>query len=112
MHQLKAGAVYAKDSAIGDQSDEDSSYEDSFCLQVKIKHNKADRQNIPRPVHLITNLAYRLEPYHTRNLYVRARLDTCLDVNLMPVSVSKLGFQDPNMRKLDPSSFTNRNLYQ
>ena len=103
-HQLKAGSVYAKESAICSQSDEDSSSEDSFCLQVKIKHNKADRQKIPMPIHLITNLAYGLKPHHTRNLYLRARLDTCVNVNLMPVSVYKLMFQDPNMKKLEPSS--------
>ena len=102
--QLKAGTVYAKESAIGGQSDEDSSSKDSFCLQVKIKQNKADRQKIPRPIHLITNLAYRLKPHHTRNLYLRARLDTCMDVNLMPAIVYKLAFQDPNMKKLNPSS--------
>ena len=56
------------------------------------------------PIHLITNLAYRLTLHHTRNLYLRARLDTCADVNLMSVSVYKLVFQDPNMKKLDPSS--------
>ena len=104
VHQLKAGAVYAKESAICSQSDEDSSSEDSFCLQVKIKCNQADRQKIPRPIHLITNLAYRLKPHHTRNLYLRVRLDTCVDVNLMPASMYKLAFQDPNMKKLDPSN--------
>ena len=104
MHQIKSGAVYAKESAISSESDEDSSSEDSFCLQVKIKHNEADRQKIPRPIHLITNLAYRLKPHHTRNIYLRARLDTCADVNLMPASVYKLVFRDPNMKKLDPSS--------
>ena len=45
-----------------------------------------------------------MKPHHTRNLYLRARLDTCADVNLMSVSVYKLVFQDPNMKKLDPSS--------
>ena len=56
------------------------------------------------PTHLITNLAYRLKPHHTRNLYLRARLDTCADVNIMPASVYKLVFQDPSMKKLAPSS--------
>ena len=75
-----------------------------ICLHVKIKCNQADRQKIPRPIHLITNLAYRLKPQHTKNLYLRARLHTCLDVNLMPASVHKLVFQDPNIEKLDSSS--------
>ena len=38
-----------------------------------------------------------------RNLYLRARLDTCADVNLMPASVYQLVFNDLNMKKLVPS---------
>ena len=37
MHQLQAGTVYVKDSALYDHLEEDSTSEDSFCLQVKIK---------------------------------------------------------------------------
>ena len=36
-------------------------------------------------------------------MYLRARLDTCADANIMPVSVYRLVFQDPNMKKLTPS---------
>ena len=104
MHQLQAGVVYAKESAICSQSEGDSSSEDSFCLQVKIKCKKANLQKIPRPIHCITNLAYRLKPHYTRNLYLRARLDTCADVNLMPVSVYKLVFHDSKLEKFAPSS--------
>ena len=104
MYQLQADTVYAKESAICSQSEGDSSSEDSFCLQVKIKCKQANLQKFPRPIHLITNLTYRLKPHHTKNLYLRARLDTCADVNLMPASVYKLVFQDPNLEKLGPSS--------
>ena len=58
---------------------------------------------MPRPTHLITNLAYRLKPHHTRNLYLRARLDTCTDVNLMPASMYQLVFHDAKMQNLAPS---------
>ena len=111
VHQLKAGAVHANKITISGQSDEDSSSKGSFCFQVKIKYNKADRQKIPRPIHLITNLSYRLKPHHARNLYLRARLNTCVDVNLMPASMYKLVFQDPNMKKIDPSSLGIGTLY-
>ena len=67
MHQLQAGAVYAKDSALYDHSEEDSTSEDSFCLQVKIKCTLDKKQEVSRPIHLITNLAYRLKPHDTRN---------------------------------------------
>ena len=104
VHQLQVTTVYAKNSVICHQSEEDSWSKDSFFLQVKIKCTQANLQRIPRPVHLIINLAYRLKPHHTRNLYLRVRLDTCVDVNLMPASVYKLMFQDPNMKKLNNCS--------
>ena len=37
-------------------------------------------------------------------MYLRARLDTCADVNLMPASIYKLIFKDPQMKKLTPST--------
>ena len=55
-------------------------------------------------MHLITNLAYRLQPHHHRNMYLRARLDTCTDVNLMSASIYQLVFKDPKMQKLTPST--------
>ena len=85
--QLQAGAIYAKNSDICSQSEDDSSSKDSFYLQVKVKQTQANLQRIPGPTHLITNLAYILKPHHTRNLYLRARLDTCAEVNIMPVSM-------------------------
>ena len=104
MHQLQVGAVYAKDSAICSQSEDDSPSEDSFCLQVKVKCKQANLKRIPRPTHLITNLAYRLKLHHTGNLYLRAGLDTCADINIMCASMYRLVFQDPSMKKLPPSS--------
>ena len=56
-----------------------------------------------KPACLITNLPYRLKQHENRNLYPRARLDTCADVNIMPASVYKLVFRDPNLEKLVPS---------
>ena len=98
VHQLQAGAVYVKESASYDHSGEESTTEDSFCLQVKIKCKQDKEQKVPRPTHLIINLAYRLKPHHTRNLYLRARLDTCTDVNLMPASMYQLVFNDAKMQ--------------
>ena len=68
-----------------------------LCLQLKIQCNQVSIKNIPSPAHLITNLAHRLKPHHTRNLYLRARLDTCADVNIMPVSVYRLILKDPEL---------------
>ena len=60
----------------------------------------------------MTILLYRLKHHENRNLYLRVRLDTCADVNIMPVSVYKLVFHDPNLEKLTPnklqiSNYTN-----
>ena len=74
----------------------------SFCLQVNIQCTQANTK-FPTPHHLITNLAYRLKLHHRRNLCLRARLDTYADVNIIPASVYKLVFQDPDCKKLAPS---------
>ena len=79
------------------------SSDDSFCLQLKIQHAQAHHKKTHKPVCLITNLAYRLKQHEHRNLYLRARLDTCADVNIMPASVYKLVFRDPNLEKLAPN---------
>ena len=103
-HQIQAGSIHAHRSAPYDHSDEDSTSEESFCLQLKVKQRQARENNVPKATHLITNLAYRLQPHHHRNMYLRARLDTCADVNLMPASVYQLIFKDPHMKKLTPSN--------
>ena len=90
-----------EDSVCGQSSDLTSS-DESFCLQVKIQCTQANTK-IPTSHHLITNLAYRLMPHHKRNQYPRTRLDTYADINIMPASVYKLVFQDPDCKKLAPS---------
>ena len=99
-HQLQAGTVYVQDRAICSHSEDYSSSDDSFCLQIKVQHTQASLKKIPTPTHLITNLAYRLQPHHSRNQYLRARLDTCTDVNIMHTSVYSLVFKDPELQKL------------
>ena len=76
------------------------------CLQLKVQYTQASFKKVPTPSHLITNLSYRLEPHHTRNQYLGqvARLDTCVDVNIMPASVYRLVFKDPELKKLFPST--------
>ena len=59
---------------------------------------------MPKATHLITNLAYILQPHNHRNLYLSARLDTWANVNLMPASIYQLVFKDPKMQKLTPSN--------
>ena len=73
-----------------------------FCLQVKIQRQNKQSQQLSHTTHLITNIAYKLKPHHHRNKYLRARIDTDAEVNLMPVSVYKLIYQDENLQKLSP----------
>ena len=90
-----------QDNVISGQS-EDYSSDDSFCLQLKIQHTQASIKNVRTPAHLIANLAYWLKLHDNRNLYLRARFDTCADVNIMPASVYILMFKDTEMKKLVP----------
>ena len=100
--QIRAGALYTHHDA--NQSESDSEIEDSFCLQMKIQRTKIVCPDVPKPIYLMTNLAYRLQEHHWRNQYLRARLDTCADVNLMPMAVYCLMFKDPGLKKLTPSN--------
>ena len=102
VHQLKVGALYVQDQSISGQS-EDYSSDDSFCLHLKIQCTQTSIKHVPTPAHLIANLAYQLKSHHNRNLYLRAKLDTCADVNIMPASVYRLMFKDPEMKELSPS---------
>ena len=97
-HQLKAGTIHVYDS-----NEEVDSSDDSFCLQLKIQCAQAHNKMIQKPACLITNLAYRLKQHENRNLFLRTRLDTCADVNIMPALGYKLVYRDPNLEKLVPN---------
>ena len=71
-HQLTACTIQAYDS----QSESESS-DNSFCLQLQIKHVQAQSKIDKKPACLVTNLLYRLNIHKSRNLYLRAILDTC-----------------------------------
>ena len=101
-HELQVGVVYVQEDSICSLSSDLTSSNESVCLQVKIQCTQANTK-FPTPHQLITNLAYRLKPHHKRNHYLRARVDTCADVNNIPVSIYKLVFQDPDCKKLASS---------
>ena len=91
------------------QSDDQTSNYDSFCLQVKVLSMQADTK-FPTPHHLITNLGFRLRPHH-RCQVLRDRLGTCANVNIMPVSFYKLVSEDPDCTKLVPSKKLGIGIY-
>ena len=63
-HQIQVDDLY--DNPDNYPSDVSSS-EDSFCLQVRIRRQHNGKQQIPKPTHLITNIAYQLKQHHTGN---------------------------------------------
>ena len=48
VHQIQAGSTHAHRSASYDHSDEDSTSEESFCLQLKIKQRQARESKVPK----------------------------------------------------------------
>ena len=99
-HQLTAGTIQAYDS----QGESESS-DNSFCLQLQIKCVQAQSEIDKKPACLITNLPYRLKQHENRNLYLRARLDTCTDVNIIPALVYKLIFMTQTWKSLHLTSY-------
>ena len=71
---------------------------------MKIHKTQISHPEVPKPVYLMANLAYHLQEHHKRNQYLQARLDTCADVNLIPMAIYRLMFKDPGLRKLTPSN--------
>ena len=78
-----------------------SSSDESFCLQVKIPCSQTECKKISTPSHLITNSAYKLKP-HKKETSISGQ--DCADVKIMPASVHKLVFNDPELKKLAPST--------
>ena len=99
-HQLMVGRA----SAVCGQSDASySSSEDSFCLQMQVK-SAQEKTKMNKPQHLVTNIEYKLKPQRRRTKFLRAKIDTCSNVNLMPISVYKLMYKDEDCTKLTPSN--------
>ena len=95
--------TYSAEGPIDDQADTSfTSSEDSFCLQMKVKHKQAE-DNCSDVQHLVTHLEYKLKPHKRRTKFLRARIDTCSNVNVMPVSVYCVMYKDPDCAKLASS---------
>ena len=70
---------------------------------MQVKSTQAETK-LPTPQHLATNLAYKLKPHLKKTKYLRARIDTCAEANIIPLSVYKLVFKDPDCEQLAPST--------
>ena len=102
-HQLMVGRASAQDSLCGQSDASLSSSEDSFCIQMQVKSTQAENK-LPVPQHLVTNLVYMLNPQKKKIKYLRARIDTCAEANILPLSMYKLIFKDPHYEQLAPST--------
>ena len=100
--QLHVGVLYTHHDA--DRSESESEMEDTFCFQMKIHRTQISHPEVPKLIYLMANLAYCLQDHHKRNQYLQARLDTCTDMNLMPMVGYCLMFKDPGLKKLTPSN--------
>ena len=96
--------MFTQERAICSHSESYSSGDDSFYLQIKMQCTQASLKKVPTPTHLIPNLAYRLKLHHTRKQYLKARVDTCTDVNIMSANVYSLVFKDPELEELAHSN--------
>ena len=79
-----------------------SSEDESFCLQMKVQAIQAN-DKYPAPKNLFTNLEFKVKPHKNKTKFLLARIDTCTDVNIMPVSIYKYLFKDPDCAKIAPS---------
>ena len=68
-----------------------------------MKANQAKTKS-PASQHLITNSAFKLKPHKKKTKYLRARIDICSKVNIMPVSVYHVILKDAECEMLAPSS--------
>ena len=81
---------YSTEGPIDDQADTSvTSSEDSFCLQMKVKHKQAENNCFDVQC-LVTNLQFKLKSHRRRTKFPKARIGTCSNVHVMPVSVYHL----------------------
>ena len=67
---------------------------------MQVKSTQAETK-LPAPV---TNLAHKLNLQKKKIKYLRARIATCTEANILPLSVYKLIFKDPDFGQLAPST--------
>ena len=102
-HQLMVGRASAQGSVCSQSDASFSSSDDSFCLQIQVKSTQPETK-MQAKQHLVTNLEYKLKPCRRRTKFLRARIDTCSNVNMMPISVYHLIYKDTDCTKLAPSN--------
>ena len=69
----------------------------------------------PTPKHLFTNLEFKVKPHKNKTKFLEAKIETCTGVNIMPVSIYKYLFKDPDCAKIAPGdlqlgTYTNKKV--
>ena len=103
-YQITAEEIDNHSASEMDETDDSYSYDSFVLYQVRAKINLSKTQDkAPKKTHLI---AYRLKQYQSHHKYLRVRLDTCADVNIMPRSVYQMMFNDPKVKQLAPNDIS------
>ena len=81
---------------------------------MKVQAKQAN-EKYPAPKHLFTNLKFKATPHKNKARFLQARIDTCGDVNIIPVSMYKYLFMDQYCGKIAPSdlqlgTYTNKKV--
>ena len=69
---------------------------------MKVQAEQANAK-YPTHQHLLANLEFKVKLHKNKTKFLQARVDTCTDVNIMPVSIYKYLFKDPACVKIAPS---------
>ena len=69
---------------------------------MQIKKLQADQESCDTQ-HLETNLHYKVKPYGKKTRILRTNMDTCSNTYIMPASIYKIIYNDPDCIKLQPS---------
>ena len=113
-YQLTGGRLSTHDNSICSHSSDNSSSDESFCLQMMLQAEQANTKYLT-PQHLFTNLEFKVKPHKNETKFLQARVDTCTDVNIMPVSIYKYLLKDLDCARIVPSNlqlgtYTNKKM--
>ena len=64
-YQLTSGRLSTQNNAICSHSSDNSSSDESFCLQMKVQAEQANAK-YPTPQHLVTNLEFKVKPHKNK----------------------------------------------
>ena len=109
-YQLQGGRYSTEDFLYKQEDTDDSESEDSFCLQMQIMILQADQESCDTQ-HLATNLHFNVKPYGKKTKLLRAKIDTCSNINVVPANIYKILYNDPECIKIQPSKMKGIQTY-